>query len=365
MEKQVILLNGPSSSGKSSLAQLLQGLIWTKRRERYEIISIDDFLTMTAQEPICEEDVYEISQNLCEAASAALETADGVIMDHVITSKRIFDQLSDALHGYRVWMIRVSCPLEVLREREAARGNRCPGSAEASAAYLFPKDGYDLTVDTYGMTAADNAGWIYGHCFHKAVLYIHGRGGSASESEHYKALFPECEVMGLDYQTFTPWETGAEIRAAVEALKAENKRVILIANSIGAYFCMNAGIDAMIEKAWFISPIVDMEKLITDMMRWANVTETELEARGTIHTAFGEDLSWNYLCHVRSHPTCWTVPTRILYGSHDNLTSHETIRDFAKKHHAALTIMEGGEHWFHTEEQMRFLDDWIMKENHS
>ena len=61
MEKQVILLNGPSSSGKSSLAQLLQGLILTRRSERYEIISIDDFLTMSAQDAIYEEDVYEIS----------------------------------------------------------------------------------------------------------------------------------------------------------------------------------------------------------------------------------------------------------------------------------------------------------------
>lgn len=192
------------------------------------------------------------------------------------------------------------------------------------------------------------------------LLYIHGKGGSAAESEHYKALFPECEVVGLDYRTFTPWETGAEIRAAVEALKAKDKRVILIANSIGAYFSMNAGIDAMIESAWFISPIVDMERLITDMMRWANVTAAELEARGTIHTAFGEDLSWNYLCHARSHPIRWTAPTRILYGSRDNLTSLETIRDFAETHNADLTVMEGGEHWFHTKEQMRFLDNWIL-----
>ena len=150
----------------------------------------------------------------------------------------------------------------------------------------------------------------------------------------------------------------------MEGLKAEGKCVIVIANSIGAYFSMNAGIDAMIEKAWFISPIVDMEKLITDMMRGANVTEAELEAKGTIHTAFGEDLSWNYLCYVRSHPIRWTAPTQILYGSCDNLTPFKTIRDFAKTHHAALTVMEEGEHWFHTEEQMRFLDDWIMKENH-
>ena len=163
MDKQVVLLNGPSSSGKSTLAKFLQRLILAKRRVHYEIVSIDDFLTMNAQDAIYEEDVYEISRDLCEAASAALKTADGVIVDHVITSKRIFDQLTNALRGYRMWMIRVSCPPEILRERETARGNRCPGSAEASAAYLFPKDGYDLTVDTHGMTAADNAGWIYGH----------------------------------------------------------------------------------------------------------------------------------------------------------------------------------------------------------
>ena len=75
MEKQVILLNGPSSSGKSSLAQLLQGLILTRQSERYEIISIDDFLTMSAQDAIYEEDVYEISWDLCGAASAVLKTA--------------------------------------------------------------------------------------------------------------------------------------------------------------------------------------------------------------------------------------------------------------------------------------------------
>ena len=183
-----------------------------------------------------------------------------------------------------------------------------------------------------------------------AVLYIHGKGGSAAESDHYKTLFPNCKVTGLDYQSFTPWETGTEIRAAAEELKAEYESIILIANSIGAFFSMNAGIGHLISKAYFISPIVNMEKLITDMMQWANVPEAELKTKGVIHSAFGEDLSWQYLCYVREHP---------IDGSHDNLTSFETISDFAKKHRATLTVMESGKHWFHTEAQMRFLDDWI------
>ena len=192
------------------------------------------------------------------------------------------------------------------------------------------------------------------------VVYIHGKGGSAGESEHMKLLFPDCEVIGLDYQTFTPWETGKEIREAVTKLKAEYENITLIANSIGAFFSMNAGIDAMIRCAYFISPVVDMEQLILNMMSRANVTEKELEEKVVIPTSFGEDLSWDYLCYVREHPASWTVPTRILYGSRDNLTSYETISAFAETHGAELTVMEEGEHWFHTDEQMRFLDNWII-----
>ena len=195
----------------------------------------------------------------------------------------------------------------------------------------------------------------------KLVLCIHGKDGCAGESEHYKPLFPECVVVGLDYQTFTPWETGKEIREAVTKMNAEYDSITLIANSIGAFFSMNAGIDTMICGAFFISPIVDMEKLILNMMSWADITEKELKEKGVIPTSFGEDLSWEYLCYVREHPVCWTVPTRILYGSRDNLTSHETISAFAETHGAELTVMEEGEHWFHTDEQMRFLDNWIIE----
>ena len=193
----------------------------------------------------------------------------------------------------------------------------------------------------------------------EAVLYIHGMGGSAAECEHYKPLFPDCEVIGLDYKTFTPWETGAEIREAVTRLAAEYENVTLIANSIGAFFCMNAGIDGMLREAYFISPLVDMEKRICDMMLRENVSEEELEEKGVISTGPGGDLSWTYLCYVREHPVRWAAPTSILYGGRDGLTSFETVSAFAKKHGAVLTVMENGEHWFHTDEQMRFLDDWL------
>ena len=44
---------------------------------------------------------------------------------------------------------------------------------------------------------------------------------------------------------------------------------------------------------------------------------------------------------------------------YDSLTSYETISAFAAAHGASLTVMDGGEHWFHTAEQMCFVDEWI------
>ena len=194
-----------------------------------------------------------------------------------------------------------------------------------------------------------------------AVLYVHGRAGSASEAEKYAPLFPGRAVAGLDYKTFSPWETGREVRAAAEELRERYDGLILVANSIGAYFSMNAELEGLVERAYFISPVVDMKKLIVGLMAAAGVTEAELEARGVIPTDFGEDLSWEYYSYVRAHPVKWDVPTEILCGTADELTSLDTMRAFAAEHGAGLAVMEGGEHWFHTPEQVRFLNDWIRR----
>ena len=195
----------------------------------------------------------------------------------------------------------------------------------------------------------------------KAVLYVHGKGGNAGEAEHYKPFFAGCDVVGADYQSEFPWETKNEILSEYESLTNKYNSVIIVANSIGAYFTMNALQGKAVERAFFISPIADMERLITDMMSWANVTESELKEKQEIVTPFGETLSWKYLCYVRDNPIEWKVPTDILYAENDNLTSRETVSDFANRTKASLTVMSGGEHWFHTKEQMNFLDKWLTK----
>ncbi len=161
MKKQIILLNGPSSSGKSTLAKALKALIEEKRNEKYVIVSIDDFMKLSTEETIYEDDVFDISGDMCVSVLEALKTSHGVIIDHVITSERIFRQLTAMLGQFQIHFVHVTCPLKILLEREYARKNRCLGSAESSYTYLFPKDEYDLTVDTSVMMPAECSMKIY------------------------------------------------------------------------------------------------------------------------------------------------------------------------------------------------------------
>ena len=138
-------------------------------------------------------------------------------------------------------------------------------------------------------------------------------------------------------------------------------KIYLIANSIGAYFSNLSLSDKPIEKAMLISPIIDMESLILEMMRIENISEEELSLRKKVNTLSGELLSWEYFSYVRNNPITWNIPSSILYGEKDNMNSLDTISIFADKINADLTVMENGEHWFHTLEQVRFLDDWFKK----
>lgn len=195
----------------------------------------------------------------------------------------------------------------------------------------------------------------------RLVIYVHGKGGNAEEAKHYQTLFAGSDVIGFDYQSKNPWEAKIEFPHFYDLHSKGYNSVILVANSIGAFFSMSTLAEKKISQAMFISPIVDMEKLITDMMLWSNVTENDLQSKKEIPTEFGETLSWEYLCYVRKHPIEWSIPTCILYGGKDSLTSKETISKFADSIGADLTVMEDGEHWFHTDVQMKVLDNWISK----
>ena len=136
----------------------------------------------------------------------------------------------------------------------------------------------------------------------RLIIYVHGKGGNAEEAKHYQLLFPDSDVIGFDYQSQNPWEAKSEFPGFFDLHSKGYDAVTLIANSIGAFLSMHSLAEKKISQAMFISPIVNMERLISDMMMWSNVTEAELESKKEIPTEFGETLSWEYLCYVRKHP---------------------------------------------------------------
>ena len=105
------------------------------------------------------------------------------------------------------------------------------------------------------------------------IVYAHGKGGSAQEAVHYKSLFPKDEVIGFDYRSQTPWQAKKEFFAFFTEQRGRCEHLTLVANSIGAFFALSSLDETLVDRAYFISPIVDMENLICNMMQWSNVTK--------------------------------------------------------------------------------------------
>lgn len=220
------------------------------------------------------------------------------------------------------------------------------------------------------MTLAGIPAILYGSRSRKVYLYVHGKNGCKEEAERfaYTACEAGWQVLAIDLpehgarrsgpEKLLPWTVIPEIQAVYTRMKPVWAHIRLYGVSVGAWLSMQALQSDAPEKALFVSPVVDMENVITNMMQWANITEEQLKQAGEIPTSFGETLSWDYLCWVREHPLHWKVPTQVIYGDKDNLTLCMVIERFRQQNGAHLTIMEGGEHWFHTPVQMAVLQTW-------
>ena len=195
----------------------------------------------------------------------------------------------------------------------------------------------------------------------KVAVYIHGLYGSSKEAEDYSYLKDEYDVVGLNYQDGNPWELKDTIRNEFEKLTKNYKEIVVIANSIGAFYAYEYLSSFDIKHAFFISPIADMGKIVFDLMMQYHVYEEELKEKKIIKLDNGQSLSYDFYQHVLNYEDNWKVPTDILYGSRDELVYIENIADFLAAHPSAkLTIKQGAEHYFYTEEEKEFIKNWIL-----
>lgn len=213
---------------------------------------------------------------------------------------------------------------------------------------------------------------LWGKDSKKLYLYIHGQGGYKEEAEMFSKIVNQYgwQVLSIDLpehgerkneiNSFDPWHVVPELSMIMEYAKSRWEKISLFANSNGAWFSMLSFEKENFWNCLFVSPVVDMKKLIAKMMNWANVSETQLEKERIIPTDFGQTLSWEYWQYVLAHPILkWKIPTKILYGEKDHLVDRQIIEEFAYKFNCDLTIMKNGEHWFHTKQQLDVMHKWI------
>ncbi len=213
---------------------------------------------------------------------------------------------------------------------------------------------------------------LWGEPGEKLYIYVHGLCGCKEEAESFSSIV--CprgwQVLSLDLpghgerkhdtDGFVPWQVVPELQSVLAYAQTRWERIAVRATSIGAWFCMMSFENEPLERCLFVSPVPDMNYLIENMMRQAGITDEQLKKEQIISTQSGQALSWKYLTYVREHPIVnWEKPTRILYAENDNLIDLSVVDDFSRRFHCHLTIMKGGEHWFHTPEQLAVLHSWI------
>ncbi len=139
-----IVLNGPSSAGKSSVAGAMKEMLG----EKLCVVAPDDFLQVEPMQSIYEDDVFDAQSGMNRAIMEALNQGKNVVFDHVMTGARILDSLKCAVGSHALTLVHIFCLIGVLRQRELARGDRVIGNAEITAKYLYPKENYDAEFDS-------------------------------------------------------------------------------------------------------------------------------------------------------------------------------------------------------------------------
>ena len=216
---------------------------------------------------------------------------------------------------------------------------------------------------------------LWGEKSHKVFVTVHGN--MSNKEDEVIEIFAEIatnngyQVLSFDLPEHGERKENKEylckvqncvkdLKEVMEYAKANYDEINLWACSMGAYFSLLAYKEESIKKCLFLSPVVNMKIIIDNMMKWSNVAEDELKEKQKIKTDFGATLYWDYYEYVKENPIVkWDKPTAILYGDKDNMQEQSIIQDFAVKFNCELSIVENGEHYFHTKEQLDNYKKWI------
>jgi chloramphenicol 3-O phosphotransferase len=161
----IVLLNGASSAGKTTLAKALQRRLadpllavgidtvvfalparWLNPPGWHDVFRYTgegDSLAITAG-PLGD----RLVAGLHRMVAGLAELGWDVVVDHVLLDAGWVRDAATVLAPYPLLSVGVHCPLDELIRRESARGDRTLGQARAHFETVHAHVGYDIEVDT-------------------------------------------------------------------------------------------------------------------------------------------------------------------------------------------------------------------------
>ncbi|QLG89194.1 AAA family ATPase [Chitinibacter bivalviorum] len=187
---QIIILNGCSSSGKTSLAKALQ----EKLPQQYLNFSIDavlyalpgsDLAAMQRGEPIQRRghDFGQLVRAYHYALPGLLQAGCHLILDNAWCERAEKRELLTELAGYRIALIGVHCDLDELNRREQARGDRAIGMAAWEFERVHQELTYDFEIDTTGISPETIADMVFDEIHRDRIWH-----GAIDSLEHLNML---------------------------------------------------------------------------------------------------------------------------------------------------------------------------------
>ena len=182
LSADIIYLNGPSSSGKTTLSWALQGAL----PEPYLYMGIDQiirsvpirlndagtasdgFAWLPSTDPTGHPtyEVYagpfakKVIRTFKEMALFLDSQGYNLIIDDVSFGAEDVNEWKEVLKDCKVLYVGVHAPLEILEERERARGDRVIGCARGMYSTVHQAPAYDLEIDTHVQTVEENVAKI-------------------------------------------------------------------------------------------------------------------------------------------------------------------------------------------------------------
>ncbi len=152
MSGKVILLNGASSSGKSTLARALQA----KMEFPFWHISIDHLIAaqilpserIKSGEFPWKELRLPFFEGFHNSIPALASAGNNLIVEHIVETEEWMHRLLYLLEPYDVFFVGIHCPLPELERRELERGDRKNGEAKHDFETTHNFCTYDIEIDS-------------------------------------------------------------------------------------------------------------------------------------------------------------------------------------------------------------------------